>query len=134
MFPAQLGPISERNNSGNSLGPTLFFMGRPRFHLFGTETSSEQAHIFRQQSGTARVFFEFGKSFSAQFPRARKQQIACRIQDFFTPPNALRLQWNSAANGGWEAQIDVVRFRNRQILVDVDALYFWCFSAEATPA
>src|SRR5690348_3154941 len=28
---------------------------------------------------------------------------------FFTPPNALRLAWTSAAGGAWDAQIDVVR-------------------------
>ena len=53
---------------------------------------------------------------------------------FYTPPNALRLEWESAANGGWEAQVDVVGFRNREINFRGDTLYFWCFSPRAIRA
>jgi len=49
---------------------------------------------------------------------------------FLTPPNALRLEWQSASDGGWEAQVDVMRFRNREIRFAGDTLYFWCFSPE----
>ncbi len=50
-----------------------------------------------------------------------------------TPPNALRLQWQSAAGGSWEADIHVERRRNRAQALDGDTLYFWCFSPEAIP-
>src|SRR3982074_3840902 len=53
---------------------------------------------------------------------------------FYTPPNALRLKWNSAPDGGWEASIDAINFRNRQINFRGDTLYFWCFSEEGIPA
>lgn len=47
----------------------------------------------------------------------------------FTPPNALRLTWRSAPNGGWEASIRAMNFRNREMKFDGDTLYFWCYSA-----
>ena len=50
-----------------------------------------------------------------------------------TPPNALRLEWQSAENGGWEARVDVKRFRNREIQFRGNTLYFWCFSADSMP-
>ena len=53
---------------------------------------------------------------------------------FFTPPNALRLEWQSEQGGGWEAQIDVMRFRNREISFSGDTLYFWCYSPEGLAA
>jgi len=53
---------------------------------------------------------------------------------FYTPPNALRLKWRSVPNGGWEASIRAINFRNRQISFRGDVLYFWCFSEEGTPA
>jgi hypothetical protein len=53
---------------------------------------------------------------------------------FLTPPNALRLQWQSAESGGWEAQVGVMRFRNREIQFRGNALYLWCFSPESVPA
>src|SRR5690349_6840543 len=53
---------------------------------------------------------------------------------FFTPPNALRLAWTSAAGGAWDAQIDVVRFRNREIRFEGDTLAFWCYTPVAVAA
>jgi exo beta-1,2-glucooligosaccharide sophorohydrolase (non-reducing end) len=47
---------------------------------------------------------------------------------FFTPPNALRLKWRSAPDGGWEASVRAMDFRNREMKFDGDVLYFWCFS------
>ncbi len=49
---------------------------------------------------------------------------------FFTPPNALRLKWRSVPNGGWEASIRAMDFRNREMKFDGDVLYFWCFSKD----
>lgn len=49
---------------------------------------------------------------------------------FFTPANALRLNWRSAPEGGWEAGIRAMNFRNREMKFDGDTLYFWCFSEE----
>jgi exo beta-1,2-glucooligosaccharide sophorohydrolase (non-reducing end) len=52
---------------------------------------------------------------------------------FFTPPNALRLEWQAQPGGGWEAQVEVMRFRNREITFRGDTLYFWCDSPEGIP-
>lgn len=48
---------------------------------------------------------------------------------FFTPPNSLRMAWQSNPGGSWEMQIRVVEFRNREILFDGDSLFLWCYSA-----
>lgn len=53
---------------------------------------------------------------------------------FLTPPNALRLEWKSQENGGWEAQVDVMRFRNREFRFQGDTLFLWCFSSEGIRA
>jgi hypothetical protein len=53
---------------------------------------------------------------------------------FVTPPNALRLTWQSKPDGGWDAQIRVVNFRNREIRFQGDTLYFWCYSQDVIPA
>jgi exo beta-1,2-glucooligosaccharide sophorohydrolase (non-reducing end) len=55
-------------------------------------------------------------------------------ETFLTPPNALRVQWRSVAPGGWEASINLEKWRNREINFDGDRLYFWCFSSEPIPA
>jgi hypothetical protein len=53
---------------------------------------------------------------------------------FYTPPNALRLEWTSARNGGWDARIDVMRFRDREISFIGGNLFFWCYSADGIAA
>lgn len=53
---------------------------------------------------------------------------------FYTPPNALRLKWRSVPDGGWEAGISAINFRNREINFQGDTLYFWCFSKEGISA
>jgi exo beta-1,2-glucooligosaccharide sophorohydrolase (non-reducing end) len=53
---------------------------------------------------------------------------------FFTPPNALRLDWLSSANGDWEATIYVVNFRNRRPNFLGDTLFLWLYSSEPIPA
>jgi exo beta-1,2-glucooligosaccharide sophorohydrolase (non-reducing end) len=52
----------------------------------------------------------------------------------FSPPSALRLAWTSRPNGGWDAEIDVMPFRNRQIAFRGTHLYFWCYSPEGIPS
>ena len=53
---------------------------------------------------------------------------------FKTPPNALRLRWESRENGGWEAEIHVPNLRNRFPRLDGHNLYFWCYAPEAIAA
>jgi hypothetical protein len=53
---------------------------------------------------------------------------------FLTPPNALRLQWQSQPGGGWEAEIHLADLRNRVPGLRGSNLYFWCFSPQAISA
>src|SRR5579863_2403169 len=61
----------------------------------------------------------------------RKLPVETKV--FYTPPNALRLEWSSAPTGGWDARIDVMRFRNREISFIGGNLFFWCYSPDAIP-
>lgn len=47
---------------------------------------------------------------------------------FMTPPNALRLEWQSSEGGGWDAEIRIVDLRNREVDFAGDTLYFWLYS------
>jgi len=39
--------------------------------------------------------------------------LPIEYENFVTPPNALRLHWQSQADGGWEAEVRVLNFRYR---------------------
>jgi exo beta-1,2-glucooligosaccharide sophorohydrolase (non-reducing end) len=53
---------------------------------------------------------------------------------FLTPPNALRLHWQSESGGGWEAEVRVINFRNRFPEFSGHNLYFWCYAAQPISA
>jgi hypothetical protein len=55
-------------------------------------------------------------------------------KNFFSAPNALRLQWRSVTGGSWETELRVVSMRNRLTDFRGDTLYMWCYSPEAIPA
>ncbi len=53
---------------------------------------------------------------------------------FRTPPNALRIEWQSAPGGSWDAQIQLVNFPNRYPELSGGTLYFWLYSPEPIAA
>jgi hypothetical protein len=57
-------------------------------------------------------------------------RIPVETKLFFTPPNALRLQWRSVTLGSWDAEVRAVSIRNRPHDFRGGALYFWCYAPE----
>ncbi|MGA9464966.1 MAG: glucoamylase family protein [Terracidiphilus sp.] len=53
---------------------------------------------------------------------------------FFTPPNALRLQWRSVEGGSWDAEIRTVSFDNRPADFRGSVLSFWCYAPQPIAA
>jgi len=51
-----------------------------------------------------------------------------------TPPNALRVAWESKPNGSWDAEIHVANFPNRYPELSGRQLYFWVYSPEPIAA
>jgi hypothetical protein len=92
-------------------------------------------HSFFDNSVTpAFYFYSSGKASAPSTLALDRGKIPVETKLFHTPPNALRFEWQSAATGGWEARIDVMKFRNREILFRGDTLSFWCFSPQGIPA
>ena len=79
-------------------------------------------------------FYSSGKPSAPSTLELVQGQLPVNTKIFITPPNALQLSWQSAVNGGWDAEIRVVNFRNRRIQFQGDTLYFWCYSGEGIAA
>jgi hypothetical protein len=120
-------------------------MGRPRLRLFSQLTAialllfavSASAdtdyyrHIFFDNSLTPRAYFYSAGNVSQPSTLALTNgKIPIDTHFSYTPPNALHLEWKSAEGGGWDARIDVVPFRNREINFRGSNLYLWCLSQE----
>ncbi len=91
-------------------------------------------HIFFDNSLEHDAYFYSSGNVSAPSALALIHgKLPVETKFFYTPPNALRLEWTSARNGGWDARIDVVRFRDREISFIGSNLFFWCYSPDAIP-
>jgi hypothetical protein len=87
-------------------------------------------HQFFDNSITSDAYFySTGKPSAPSSLLLINGKLPVETKNFFTPPNALRLEWQSAGDGGWDAEIEVMKFRNREINFLGDTLYLWCFSA-----
>ena len=92
-------------------------------------------HVFFDNSLTSDTYFYSSVHSSAPSDLAQKNsKLPVETKTFLTPPNALRLEWQSNAGGGWQAEVRVVDFRNRYPEFQGSDLYFWCFAPEAIPA
>ena len=53
---------------------------------------------------------------------------------FLTPPNGLRLTWESHESGMWQAEVNIVNFRNRFPGMAGNALALWVFAMDSAVA
>jgi hypothetical protein len=90
--------------------------------------------LFDNSLDSDAYYYSTGKASSPSTLELDHGKLPVSKTVFYTPPNALRLKWRSVPNGGWEASIRAINFRNRQISFRGDVLYFWCFSEEGIPA
>lgn len=89
-------------------------------------------HTFFDNSLTRDFYFYSSASATAPSTLAEKKgKLPVETKIFFTPPNALRLEWQSQPGGGWEAAVHMVNFRNRYPGWEGETLSFWCYAPEA---
>jgi hypothetical protein len=79
-------------------------------------------------------YYSSGRSVFPSTVLLQSGSLPVEKKSFFTAPNALRLQWNSAPGGSWETEVRVVSMRNRATNFQGDTLFIWCYSPEAIPA
>ena len=109
-----------------SIGILALALGVPRAARADTEY---YRHTFFDNSNTPDAYFySSGKAVAPSKLELVGKRIPVDSSAALTPPNALRFSWQSNPGGGWEVEISVVEFRNREILFDGDTLYFWIYA------
>jgi hypothetical protein len=92
-------------------------------------------HIVFDNSLTSdSYFYSAGMANGASFLELKDWRLPVETKTFLTPPNAVRLQWQSQPGGGWEAEVRAVDFRNRFPEFSGHSLYFWVFAPQAISA
>lgn len=79
-------------------------------------------------------FFSSGRANGHSFIEQKDGRLPVETTTFRTPPNAIRIQWQSAPDGGWTAAISLVVFRYRPPLLAGNSLYFSLYAPEAISA
>jgi len=79
-------------------------------------------------------FYSNGLANGMSFLELKGRRLPVETKTFLTPPNALRLQWQSQTDGGWEAEVRVQGYRNRYPELEGHNLYFWCYAPEGIAA
>ena len=79
-------------------------------------------------------YFSRGEANGQSFVEQNDGRLPVESRTFRTPPNAIRVQWQSAPDGGWTAQISVLDFRNRRPGLDGHNLYFWIYAPQPISA
>ena len=92
-------------------------------------------HVMFDNSLTSDTYFYSQAGASGRsFVEQQDGRLPVEAKTFLTPPNALRIQWQSAPEGGWTAEISAVDFRNRPPGLIGKYLFFWVFSAQGIAA
>jgi len=92
-------------------------------------------HILFDNSLTSdSYFYSRGQASGKSFIETQNGRLPVDTSTFLTPPNAIRIQWQSAPEGGWNAEIAVADLRNRQPGLEGKSLYFWIYAPQAIAA
>ncbi len=113
----------------------LLFLGMVCFSAAAWGSTEYYRHVVFDNSLTPdSYFYSGGMANGSSFLELKDRRLPVETKTFLTPPNALRLQWQSQAGGGWEAEIRVQGFRNRFPAFEGHNLYFWCYATGAIAA
>jgi hypothetical protein len=97
--------------------------------------SAYYQRVFFDNSVTAdRYFYSGGRGSAPSQIELIDGKLPVETSSFQTAPNSLRVTWTSAPAGGWEAEINLYEWRNREINFQGDTLSFWCNSKEGARA
>jgi exo beta-1,2-glucooligosaccharide sophorohydrolase (non-reducing end) len=107
--------------------------------FFAPARANAQADYYRQvifdNSLTHDTYYHSQAQANGQsFVEEQKGKLPVDSEHFRTPPNAIRLTWQSAPDSGWNAQISMLNFRNRRPGLDGHTLYFWIYAPQAIAA
>jgi hypothetical protein len=105
------------------------------FPALAQTSSKYYDHIIFDNSLTSDdYFYSTGQASGPSFVEQKNNRLPVETKTFLTPPNAIRVSWQSVAGGGWLAQIRTVDFRSRFPQLHGSNLYFWIFAPEAISA
>ena len=100
--------------------------------LFAQEPEREYDYMFFENSVLSGNYFYSSVDYSeGSYVKSSKGKLPVCEGEFFTPPNALELNYTNG-NGTWEAGISFEQIRGNNFFKKSDHLSFWMFAGNTT--
>lgn len=90
--------------------------------------------VFDNSLTSGNYFYSAAQVSGSSFLEQKDHRLPIETKIFLTPPNAIRVQWQSAPEGGWIAQIRAIEWRNRPPGLSGHNLYLWIFAPQPISA
>jgi hypothetical protein len=79
-------------------------------------------------------FYSIGKTSAPSTLRLIDGKLSVETAQYVSGPNALELTWRSVTDGGWDAELNLYRWRNRDVNWNGEDLYLWLWIAQGISA
>ena len=86
--------------------------------------------FFENSLSPENYFYSRGKVSAPSTLELSDGKLPVESETFISGPNALKLQWESAPNGGWSAEVKLYEWRNRAGLFPGSTLFLWLYAAQ----
>lgn len=131
------GIVKHRRNPGRvALSAWLvlaFFLATQSPAARADQNYSQQV-FFVNSLSPGNYFYSNGSVSAPSTLRLVGGKLPVETSTFISGPNALELQWKSAPEGGWAAQLDLYEWRDRTIDFPGANLWLWVYSVDGLPA
>src|SRR5262249_53182448 len=76
-------------------------------------------------------YYSFAQATAPSTLEGKSSRLPVDTGHALSPPNALRIHWQSMPGGGWDAEVHLDNFRNRSPGLSGHTLSFWIYSPTA---
>jgi hypothetical protein len=90
--------------------------------------------LFDNSAQAGHYYYSSGEGVAPSMLEVERGKLPVETGHFLSPPNALRLHWQSQPGGSWQAGVQIVNFPNRPPELAGDALQFAVFSEQSIAA
>ena len=102
---------------------------------FACASSQYYQHVIFDNSQTPDAYwYSVAQAVAPSVLQQKNAHLPVESQIFLTPPNALRLEWQSIKGGGWNAAVHLMQFRYRSPEMKGNYLYIWCYAPDGVKA
>jgi hypothetical protein len=93
-----------------------------------------QQVFFENSLSPGSYFYSLGKVSAPSSLTLVNGRIPIETSAFVSGPNALDLEWQSMTDGGWDVEVDLYNWRNRNVNFTGDSLFLWLYAKDGIRA